>query len=95
LQLEVIEMKLSSVYEKHLKGLEQLCQEEKITKRECEGLRIQFYKYFGGEPTGRGDPENQIEPHVMDFNLNWKEIIARHSKIIFKGTPETQFWEDV
>lgn len=95
LQLDVIEKNISSIYEKHLKGLEQLRLVGKITLIEYTNLVAQFVNHFGINPTGKGDLENEIEPHTMDFSLNWKDIIKKHSKIVFKGTPETQFIEDI
>ncbi len=94
LQLEVVENQLKVSYEKHLKGLDHLHSEGKLTFAELNGLRVQFYNYFGADPIGNEDKENGISTHVMNFNLNWKQIISAHGKLIFKGTPATQFYED-
>jgi hypothetical protein len=95
LQLQVLEKQLCISHERHLKGLDQLHSEGKITAVELNRLKVQFYQHFEADPTGKADPENDVEAHVMNFNLNWKTIIQNHSKIIFKGTPPTQFMEDL
>lgn len=95
LQLKVVEAQLEVLHEKHIKGLEQLQSEGKITNVEFNLLQFQFYSFFGVVPAGHADPERGIDTHIMDFNLNWKKIISDHSKMIFKGTPPTQFLEDV
>ena len=95
LQLKVIEAQLGVFHERHIKGLEQLQEEGKITSIEMNRLQNQFYNHFGTDPVENADPENGYDAHVMDFTLNWKKIISDHSKITFKGTPPTQFMEDV
>ena len=95
LQLDAVEGRLVAVHEQHIKGLEALQSEGRITVVECNRLRSQFFQRFGEDPVGKADPENGVDAHVMDFNLNWKKIISDHSKVIFKGTPSTQFMEDV
>ncbi len=95
MQLEEVENRLNKTYTKHLQGLDQLLREGKITQPECNRLRFQFYTYFGIEPSGKADLENGVEPHEMNFGLEWKKIITEHSKLIFKGTPPTQFMEEV
>jgi hypothetical protein len=95
MQLDIIESKLSVNYTTHLQGLDNLHSKGKITSVELNHLRFQFYNYFGTEPIGTGNSENGMVSHVMDFNLDWKKIISDHSKIIFKGTPATQFFEEV
>lgn len=93
-QLEDVENQLKVTYEKHLKGLENLHAEGKLTFAELNSLRAQFYMNFGANPNGKEDEEHGTPAHVMNFNLNWKKIISTHSKLIFKGTPATQFHED-
>jgi hypothetical protein len=92
---EVVDAKLASVYTKHLEGINQLQASQAITEQEARILQSQFYTYFGVDPTGKADPEHHVEAHEMDFSLDWKQIISDHSKILFKGTPPTQFMPSV
>ncbi len=93
MQLKVIEKQLEVSFYKHLNGLEHLHKIDRLTTVELNTLRSQFYNLFGVEPLGKKNAEKNIEAHTMNFNLNWKEIITEHSKVIFKGSMPTQFSE--
>lgn len=67
--------------------------ERKISEAELTRLRYQFYSRFGVDPVGKADPEIGIEARVMDFNLDWKNILTQNSRLIFRGTPSTDFAE--
>jgi hypothetical protein len=95
LQLKNVEEQLNVSHRKHLKGLEQLHSDKEITDLQLNRLRIQFYNLFGGDPVGNADPENESEAHVMDFSLDWKKILIQNNKVIFRGTPPTQFVDDI
>lgn len=95
LQLDFIEKQICFCHEKYLKGLEILHSDGRITRDELNRLRAQFYQYFGFYAIGNADEENEVVPHVMNFDLDWKKIIINHSKVVFKGTPPTQFIENI
>lgn len=93
MQLKVIEKQLEVSFYKHLNGLKHLHKIDRLTSVESNRLHLQFFSHFGVEPLGKKNAEKNIEAHTMDFDLNWKEIITEHSKIIFKGSMPTQFVE--
>ena len=95
LQLSEIERALALSYRRHIQALEALAGESQITDEELDYLRAEFYQDFGRNPLGHASPALRVVPHVMDFTKDWKESLSRHSEIIFKNTPPTQFMDPV